>query len=82
MRTRRAKPRLASQAAMVRSRIRVVALGRPAITWFMGMTVDKMRRAASIARRAVRRWVRWRRKAARVNRVAINKMVEGEKVVI
>jgi len=43
--------------------------------------VARRRRAASIARRAARKWVRWRKKAARVIRVAIKRKDIGEKVI-
>ena len=58
MRTRSARPKLASQAAIVSRRIIVVALGSAAIIWFIGIAVERIRSAASMARRAVRKWVR------------------------
>jgi hypothetical protein len=81
MRTNRASPRLASHAARVRSKINVVAFGNLLIIWFIGIDVARIRRAASTARRAVRRWVRCRKNAARVKRVARRSVVEGEKVI-
>lgn len=81
MRTKSARPSLASHAAIVRIRIRRVVLGRCLTIWFIGTAVASRRRAASIANNAVRKWVRCRRKAASVVRVAMNKNEEGDKVI-
>jgi len=56
-------------------------LGMLCSIWFIGIIVARSKRAASIARRAVRRCDRCRKNAARVISVAMRSRVEGEKVI-
>lgn len=79
--TSSARPSLASQAARVRIRIMRVLFGVFARVSVSGIAVERRRRAASSASRAVRKCVRWRKTVARVMRVA-TKRILGVEVVI
>lgn len=75
--TKRARPRLASQAASVKRSKRKNGLCC-GVAWANNKNITKDRTIDSIARRAIRRWVRWDRKSRSVRIRGIGRSRRGE----